>query len=134
MIKGIREDLKRDEGLRLKPYLCTAGRTSIGYGRNLSDVGISECEAETMLTNDIHDVVTDLNMFIPWWINLSESRKRAIINMAFNLGIYRLMKFKNMLKALRNGDYDIAANEALDSKWANQVGSRSHRIAKLIEG
>ncbi len=133
MINEIKDDLKRDEGLKLKPYKCTANKLTIGYGRNLDDVGISEEEAETMLINDIHNVMSDLDMFIPWWVNISDNRKRAILNMAFNLGITRLMKFKNMLKALRNGDYEIASIEALNSKWADQVGSRAHRIAKLIE-
>ena len=126
-------DLKRDEGLKLKPYKCTADKLTIGYGRNLDDVGISEVEAETMLINDIHNVINDLDMYIPWWKSLSEDRQRAMINLGFNLGLPRLMGFKKMLKALREGDFDRAAKEALDSKWAIQVKSRANRIAKLIE-
>jgi len=127
-------DLKRDEGIKLKPYKCTAGKLTIGVGRNLDDVGISEVEVDTLLMNDVHNVINDLDMYIPWWKSLSGDRQRAMINLGFNLGLPRLMGFKKMLKALREGDYDRAASEALDSRWARQVKSRANRIAKLIEG
>ena len=42
-------DLVRDEGLRLRPYADTVGKTTIGVGRNLTDVGISHDEALALL-------------------------------------------------------------------------------------
>ena len=55
-----------------------------------------------------------------------------MIDMCFNMGLPRLSKFKNSLAAMKNGDYDIAALEFLDSNWAKQVGSRSITITDMI--
>ena len=126
-IHKISDDLVRDEGLKLKPYKCTAGKLTIGVGRNLADVGISEEEARHMLSNDVYNCIYDLDLALPWWKTLSDGRQRALLNMCFNLGITRLLKFKNMLKCLRDGNYEQAAIEALDSKWARQVGRRAER-------
>jgi lysozyme len=126
------DELTRDEGLKLKPYRCTADKLTIGIGRNLDDVGITRAEARMLLQNDIACTVSGLDLSTPWWWQLSDNRQRALANMAFNLGVPGLMKFKNMLAAMNNGDFARAADEALASKWADQVGERAHRIAKLI--
>ena len=127
-------DLTRDEGLRLKPYKDTVGKTTIGIGRNLDDVGITKAEAEYLLENDIDKVAAQLTARLPWWQGLDEPRQRAVANMAFNLGIDGLLKFTATLAALRAGDNKAAAYHALNSKWAEQVGARAQRIAKLMEG
>ena len=126
------KDLMRDEGVRLKVYRCPAGRLTIGVGRNLQDVGISSMEAVDLLGNDIARVISELNAALPWWRGVPEPGQRALANMAFNLGLTRLMEFQRMIAALRAGDYEAAAAEALDSKWAEQVGARAERIALLF--
>jgi lysozyme len=129
------DSLKHDEGLRLKPYRCTAGKLTIGYGRNIEDAGISPAEAEALLRNDVLRVCQELDKTLPWWRRMSEARQRALANMAFNLGMGGLLGFKNMLAALHDGDYERAAAEAQDSRWARQVGQRASRIiATLREG
>lgn len=128
------KDLMRDEGVRLKVYRCPAGKLTIGAGRNLEDVGISSMEAVDLLDNDIARVVSQLNTALPWWRDMPEPSQRALANMAFNLGLTRLMEFQRMIAALRAGDYEAAAAEALDSKWAEQVGARAERIALLFRG
>jgi len=128
----LQEDLILDEGIRLKPYRCTAGKLTIGIGRNLDDVGISKTETLTLLDADISRAEQGLDNFAPWWRSLPEPAARGLVNMAFNLGAGRLAGFKGMLAALRAGDYNLAAAEALDSKWAKQVGERATRIAALF--
>lgn len=129
---AIAAELRRDEGVRLKPYRCSAGRLSIGAGRNLDDVGISAAEAELMLANDIARAIADLDRALPWWRGLSAARRRALVNMAFNLGLPKLLGFAEMLGALRAGEYDRAARAALDSRWARQVGARAERVAAMM--
>lgn len=126
-------DLKRDEGVKLKPYYCPAGKLSIGVGRNLDDLGITEEEAEALLHNDVERVKRELDAWYPWWVKCPGSVRRGMINMAFNLGINRFDGFKRMISCLQAGDYKGAAREARNSKWATQVGARADRIAKLIE-
>ena len=130
---GLKEDLIRDEGLRLKPYVDTVGKLTIGIGRNLDDRGITEDEAMMLLDNDIEIVRRELIAITSdLWYLLPDDIHRALLNMAFNLGVPRLMKFKKMWTALKFVDYGKAADEALDSKWARQVGDRAERIATLI--
>lgn len=126
------EQLKRHEGLRLNPYKCTAGKLTIGYGRNLEDKGISEHEAELMLASDIHEVQDELFKRLPVYSKLNPARKGALTNMGFNLGVTGLLKFKKMISALESGDYNLAAAEMLDSRWASQVGQRSKELAEQI--
>ncbi len=134
-IEQMKTELVRDEGLRLKPYKDTVGKLTIGVGRNLDDVGITEEEAGYLLENDIGRAMADLDRNVPWWRSLSDARQRAMINMCFNLGWPRLSQFQNMLAALEAGDYERAAIEALDSRWARQVGSRAARVAaQIMEG
>jgi len=131
-IDKLRSELARDEGLRLKPYKCSAGYLTIGYGRNLESNGISREEADAMLDCDIAAISKDLDKNIPWWRQMPESAQRGIINMAFNLGWSRLKHFANMLAALKSGNYLEAAQHALDSKWSFQVGDRATRISYLF--
>ena len=130
----LRNELERDEGRRLKVYVDSVGKRSIGIGRNLDDVGISEEEANFLLDNDIERAIKELNRFMPWWVTLTHARRHAMINLMFNMGPGRLLGFKKALTALKDGDYAKAADEFLDSKWAGQVGERAHRIANMIRG
>lgn len=123
--------LKRDEALRLKPYRCSAGKLTIGVGRNLEDVGISEQEALVLLDNDITRLLVDTNLR-PILDLLDDVRQEVILNMAFNIGVNGLLKFKNMLVALALKDYGRAADEMINSRWFNQVGSRAVRLVSAM--
>ena len=123
--------IKKHEGLRLKPYKCTAGKLTIGYGRNIEDNGISQTEAEEMLNNDIQRCYSECIKF-KFWDKLNEARQAVIIDMCFNLGITRLKSFKKMLAALQAGNYPKAAAELLDSNYARQVKSRAQENAQIL--
>ena len=134
-INQIISDLERDEGVRLKPYLDTVGKTTIGIGRNLTDNGITAAEAKMLLQNDLFRVANELDLVAPWWREMSQVRQNALVNMAFNLGLPRLLTFKKMMLALENGNFETAWAEAMGSKWAAQVGERANRIAdSFIKG
>jgi lysozyme len=121
-----------DEGYRQYPYKCSSNKLTIGIGRNIEDNGISKDEALHLLRNDIMEVRVSLMRF-SWFNRLNDERQDAVLNMAFNLGIPRFMSFKKMIEALSEMDYELAADEALDSKWATQVGERADRIARIIK-
>lgn len=120
--------LVRHEGIRLKPYKDSVGKLTIGVGRNLEDVGISEDEAYYMLQNDIDVAIDRLNRIFPQWIELDDVRQEVLINMSFNLG-NKLAKFKRFLRAVKEGNYEQASYEMLNSKWATQVGRRAKELA-----
>ncbi len=123
--------LMTEEGLRLKPYRCTAGKLTIGIGRNLDDVGISQDEAEYLLANDIRRLERAL-MGNATFNSLDDNRKTAIMNMAFQLGVNGCLSFRNMWSALASKDWRNAHDEALKSQWAKQTPARAKRVALIL--
>ena len=133
LMNRIKAQLVRHEGLKLKPYRCTAGKLTIGIGRNLDDCGISQKEAYAMLERDILDCEQRLIDEIPEiYNNLDEVRQSVLLNMCFNLGIKGLMGFKTTLSFIAAGDWERAANNMLASKWAKQVGRRAIELAEMM--
>jgi len=124
--------LRLHEGERLKPYRCTAGKLTIGVGRNLEDRGITAQESAMLLANDIAREEAELMRALPWVGQLDEVRQRVLLDMAFNLGLAGLLNFKNTLAAIRAGDYQRGATMMLDSKWARQVGQRAERLSRMM--
>lgn len=129
---------KEFEGCHLKPYKCPVGKLTIGYGRNLDDVGISQAEADMMFERDFAKAEADVrDLCKEFGINvddLIEQRFYVLTDMCFNLGKGGLKKFKKLFSALKKGLYDDAANAMLDSLWAKQVGNRATKLAVLMRG
>lgn len=127
----IEKMLISDEGLELKPYRCTANKLTIGVGRNLDDVGITQDEAIYLLNNDIARVKQALSADARFNA-LDENRQAALINMAFQLGVRGCFAFRLMWAALERKDWQAAYAEALDSAWARQTPSRARRVAAIL--
>lgn len=130
-LEQLEAELERDEGNRLKPYRCSSDKMTIGVGRNLDDVGITADEARFLLRNDIARVQLELET-LPWFPNLVGARRRAIMNLCFNVGLPSLLGFRKMISAIEADDWDTAANELLDSRYAQQVGARAGRLAAML--
>ncbi len=126
------KQLKKHEGIELKPYKCTSNKLTIGIGRNLEDVGISEHEAEFLLMNDLDTYMTAAKSY-NWYAGLNDARKAVIVNMLFNMGQTNFNKFLKMKQALDVGDHAEAGKQMLDSKWAKQVKGRSAELSKQME-
>lgn len=125
--------LKRQEGLRLKPYRCSAGKLTIGYGRNLEDNGISREEAEEMLANDVDAAERAVRGRYSWFEKLNKERQAVIINMVFNLGIDGFDKFRKTIGYIERGDFENAGEEMLTSNWAKQVGGRAKELSEIMK-
>jgi lysozyme len=130
IVKG---QLRVDEDERCKPYRCTAGKLTVGVGRNLDDKGLRPDEIALMLDNDVTEAEADARALVPNFDTLSDVRKAALINMAFNLGRDRLSRFVNTLRAVNEHRFDDAAEGMLESLWAKQVGQRAVRLAKQMK-
>jgi len=129
------EMLKRHEGVKSHVYLCSAGYETIGVGRNISNTGMGlfDDEVDYLLENDIARVIKELSLEYPWFTDLDDVRKDAIIDISFNLGATRLRGFRRALAAMEVADYTLAAKEFLDSKWSRDVKGRAHELASMIE-
>lgn len=146
MIRELVQDLIRHEGLVLKVYDdatgkevktgdTVQGKLTIGIGRNLQDNGISEEEAKMMLYHDIDKFYKQVKAdkrIRHTFNNLDNTRQRVIMNMVFNMGLDGVLSFKKMVQALEVKDYNEAAFQMLDSKWAKQVGKRAEELAQLM--
>jgi len=124
--------LTRHEGLRLKPYKCTAGFLTIGIGRNIETRGITKQEAEYLLSNDIDHFTAELNKRMFRFSSLPDLAKIVLIDMAFNMGVDGLLKFSKTLSLISAGKYKEASKEMLDSLWAKQVKGRAIRLSNLL--
>lgn len=133
MDKNLLDRIIKHEGLRLKPYRCTAGKLTIGVGRNLEDNGITESEALVLLGNDLERCHIECINSFPWYVDLDETRQGIILEMCFNLGLNRLKGFKKMLAAMALKNYALASQEMMMSAWALQVGQRSRTLADIMK-
>ena len=128
----LKELLIKHEGKRLRPYKCPAGKLTIGVGRNLDDNGITEEEAMFMLDNDIKAIVSACRETFSWFAFLDNVRQAVVVSMVFNLGLAGFIGFKNTIAAIRNKEWDKAADNMLQSKWAEQVGHRALELAEMM--
>ena len=146
------EMVAKHEGIVLEPYRDILGISTIGIGRNLEDGGITDAELEYigktledifkvgltreeayyLCRNDISNVEKELLERKPIVNQLDQVRQMCLVDMGFNMGVPRLMKFVKMWGAIEVGDFYEASNQMLDSRWAKQVGKRSEHLAQMM--
>ena len=132
-ITNIYEQLRRDEGVQYDVYMDTEGFLTLGVGHRLRSRPLSDKAVEQILDDDLTAITGELVAAYPWIARLSPARFGAMQNLAFNLGVGGLGTFKKMLAALQREDWEQAARELLDSKYAGQVKERAVRLARQLE-
>ncbi len=158
-MKKLIDQIKLHEGVRFRPYRCTAGKLTVGVGRNIDDKpfkteevialfgsqktqaeitallnkGLSMKQVDQLLVWDIQDAIEDAKAVIRNFQSLSEQRQYVLIDMAFNMGRQTLAGFRNTLRFISEGKYDQAADNMLKSKWASQVKSRAKRLSIMMK-
>lgn len=141
----LRQDVMAAEGFQQFPYFdccgkpfrqcrcAKQGKLTIGFGRNLEDVGIAKLEAEVLLDHDLYQAETNAGKAFDWFAALSELRQRAVVELVFNLGVAKFRDFRNTIQAIKAGQFVAASIHLLASKWKTQVGpTRSNRIARYL--
>ena len=126
--------VRKHEGVSPFPYQDTAGKMTIGVGRNLTDRGLNAAEIDFLFATDCALARTILDSWWPAWQTAPQGVQIALFSMAFNLGLPRLSGFVKMRDALAKGEFQHAASEALDSRWASQVEHRADDVAALMTG
>ena len=121
------------EGLELKPYKCTSDKLTIGIGRNIEDIGITEDEARYLLQNDLDRILKEVEHWA-FLEKLDEVRQSVILDMVFNMGVstFNANTWVKTFAAIQDNNWEKAANEMLDSKWAKQVGQRAIRLSQMM--
>lgn len=124
--------IKEYEGYSKLVYECTSGYATLGFGRNVEQVGISKEEAEFMLHNDIEQCLKELRGIMNRFNDLPDKAQLVLVDMCYNLGLSKLLNFENMLDAIDAGNWQKASEELLDSKYAKQVKRRARINASYL--
>lgn len=139
------DQLKSDEGFRAEPYHDHLGWLTIGYGtlidprkgaRGVDDLLVDgklpERTAEGLLVTKLQRMVDHLLREEPRVALMPQHVQEALYNMIYQMGVHGVLKFRNMWKHLKAGDWEMAAVEALNSRWARQTPNRANRVATLM--
>ena len=142
IIPELREQLKIDEGVKYEIYNDHLGYATFGIGHLIVEgdeehgkpVGtpISKERVDDVFDKDVMTFVREAEKVFPKLLDLPETAQQVIVNMAFNMGAPRLSKFKKFIAGVNSGDWNTAAIEMMDSRWATQVGARATRLRDRI--
>ena len=136
MTEGMAAKLKHlivgHEGYERYPYVDSVGKISIGIGYNLTDRGLPDCWINAQYEEDVAYFYGQLMNDFCWFKCLDENRKCVLVDMCF-MGYRNFLSFKKMLRFLGQGDFKMAAQEILSSKWAVQVKGRAQHLASIME-
>lgn len=124
------EKIKESEGFVGNNYEDSLGIPTIGYGTKLP---LTQAEAETILAIRLNDKISHLLQEKPIVLRLPQDKQEVLFEMAYQLGVGGLLRFKMMWLALENFDYKVAAAEMRDSKWRLQTPNRAEKLAQQME-
>lgn len=132
-MRNLKVMLTIHEGDKSRMYFDKVGKKwTVGIGRNMTDRDLYPSERDLMFSNDVNDFHTKLQNKFPWFDQLNDARKMALIDMCF-MGFKNFCEFDDMIKAFEVSDFETAAKEILDSKYRHEVGQRAYDIAEIIK-
>lgn len=142
-INKLREQLIIDEGVKYEVYNDHLGYPTFGIGHLITQtddeygkpVGtkVTQERVNAVFDNDVKIYVSEAKKVFPNLNELPEEAQQVIVNMTFNMGAPRLAKFKKFIAGVNTGDWNTAAVEMMDSRWAKQVGNRAERLRDRIQ-
>lgn len=127
--------VEQHEGRVAHAYQDSEGYWTIGVGHLIDERKggkLPDAIIDQLRDLDVGDKWKELCEAWPHIENLDEVRTAVLVDMAFNLGVAGLLKFKDALKAVEEKRWRDAADEMLQSKWAVQVGRRARRLSKMM--
>lgn len=146
------QQLTRDEGRKLNAYKDSLGLWTIGVGHLIDPsrgahppkgmkmpngvidtaCSITSEQCDALLSEDIAEHTAALHKALPWVTDMDAVRHAVLVNMTFNMGIAKLICFKNTLSLIKDRKWDEASKAMLQSKWATQVKGRADRLSQQM--
>ena len=129
--------IKQHEGYRDTIYTDSLGYNTIGYGHLVVEDGFvpgvqySKAELEKVFEKDFAIAVQGANKLVGDF-DIDDDAFGVVVEMCFQLGLPRVSKFIKFLDALKNKDYERAADEMLDSAWYRQTPGRCQELSNII--
>ena len=141
-LEELKEDLIREEGLKYEIYRCSEGYPTAGIGHLITEwdeeyyglaIGseVSKEQVDKWFEADLYIAINDMEKFCEG-MSVDENVKECVTQMAFQLGLPRLNKFKNFKQALIDGDIPKAQAEMKDSRWYKQTTNRAERLIEKM--
>ena len=127
------ERIKHHEGFRSRPYKCSQGHLTVGYGAAIKDLELDEDIAEMILIRQIDKRTKQIIKKFPWWKSAEDDVKDVVVEMVFQIGLSGFSKFKLTISHLENKRYGKASAEMLLSKWAKQTPNRALELSNIIK-
>lgn len=120
------------EGVRYKPYLCTAGKLTIGIGHNLDDKGISKAVSDLMYEEDVTEVISDLRTIFEDFDALPEQIQLVLADIPFQLGSGGFRSFKRMIIAVKGRNWPGMIVQMKNSEWYRQTTKRANDLIYMV--
>lgn len=130
--KNIEQSLRRDEGEKLYAYADSEGYVTIGIGVLIDrdkGGGITKEESAYLFNNRLALKKAELVEKAPWVAKLDEVRFGVLLNMSYQMGVNGVLNFKKTMQYVKDGKYQAAASEMLNSTWAKQTPERAVRLS-----
>jgi len=127
------KSVKHHEGFRESVYKDTLGYETIGYGFAIKDLKLDENLSSIILEKKMTILILDCFSRFQWLNAQPSVIQEVIIEMCYQLGITGVSKFKKMIANIKSGDYILAGNEALDSRWAKQTPNRAKELSERLK-
>jgi lysozyme len=131
-MKDLLESIKKHEGFVEHVYDDSLGIPTIGYGFAIKDLVLEEDLCDEILLRKLRILGKSVMGKFPFFDSLPSDCKTVLMEMCYQLGVTGVSKFKKALKAMEDGDWEKAADEMLDSKWAKQTPNRAKEMSNII--
>tara|TARA_R100000231_G_scaffold119197_1_gene89318 strand:+ start:72 stop:527 length:456 start_codon:yes stop_codon:yes gene_type:complete len=140
----LQNELADDEGIKYETYRCSLGHPTGGIGHLITEwdeeyygkpIGypVPNEQVNAWFEKDIDVTISDCKIIFEEFDSLPEEAQLVIANMCFQLGRPRLSKFKKFIAAVKEQDWELAADEMKDSRWYNQTTARAERLISRIQ-
>ena len=126
------DNIKISEGFRSRPYRCTENHLTIGYRFAIKDLELDEDICDMILERKVAKLVERLEKNLPYLPSLPKDAQDVLIEMAYQMGVSGLLKFKKTLMYVETKDYKDASVEMLDSRWAKQTPNRAKKLSDIM--
>ena len=127
------ESIKKHEGYVGVVYKDSLGIDTIGYGFAIKDLVLDEDISEMILKRKLDVLIYNVNNKFEFLKDSPKEAQEVVYEMAYQMGVSGVSKFKKFLQALEEKDYGWAAIEMLDSRWSKQTPQRAQRLSNIIK-
>jgi len=140
----LQDEISKDEGVKYETYRCSLGHLTGGIGHLITEwdeeiysgpvgTAIPTEQVDDWFAKDIETTIKDCNLLFSQFNNLPDDIQHVLANMCFQLGRPRLSKFKNMIAAVDDLDWERMADEMENSRWFKQTPNRAKRLIAIVD-